>query len=166
MTDTQWPVVEVTKLPDDFTIHAAQGFINVRGPEFYAARLVDQAVTKVMAARHETKPTPTTNPKEGITMPNDAIIVDAKSTAYQANRPLRSLPARMNEAACLAILKRIDPEVKVDSVAAARSTVTVEGLDQALEYTELSIGDRFLLKSSLVEHGILARGVRTSLRKL
>jgi hypothetical protein len=157
-----------TKLPDDFTIHAAQGFINVRGPEFYAAHLIDQAFTKVMAARHDTTTatTPTTKPKEGITMPNDAIIVDPKSTAYQEKRPMRFLPARLDASACLAILKRIDPEVNVDSIAAARATVTVESLDQALEYHELSIEDRLRLKASLAEHHILVRGKPVSIRHL
>jgi hypothetical protein len=160
MTGTQWPVAEVTKLPDDFTIHAAQGFINVKGPEFYAARLVDQAVTKIMAG-HDQPTVPTTTP----TSPAKKANLMNASTLYPAGRPVR-LPAKLDVAACMAILKRIDPEVNVDSIAAARDTLTVERLDQALAYTDLSISDRMHYKAALVEHGILARGVRTSIRHL
>jgi hypothetical protein len=153
-------VAEVTKLPDDFTIHAAQGFINVKGPELYAARLVDQAVTKVMAG-HDQPTVPTTTP----TLPAKKDNLMNASTLYPAGRPVR-LPAKLDVAACLALLQRIDPEVKVDSIAAARATVTVESLDQALAYTDLSISDRMHYKAALVEHGILARGARTSLNRI
>ena len=87
------------------------------------------------------------------------------STVYPAGRPVR-LPAKLDAAACLALLQRIDPEVNVESIAAARGTLTVERLDQALSYADLSISDRMLYKSALVEHGILARGVRASIRAL
>jgi hypothetical protein len=75
-----------------------------------------------------------------------------------ATRPLTYLPARLDEQACLQVLAAIDPEVQVDSVSAARGTINVARLDSALEYTALSISDRFRLKAAMAQHGILSLG--------
>jgi hypothetical protein len=73
-------------------------------------------------------------------------------------RPLTYLPAKLDAAAVLQVLALIDPEVVTSSIEAARKTVTVDGLDSALQYTELSIGDKIRLKQALSDHGILAVG--------
>jgi hypothetical protein len=88
----------------------------------------------------------------------DTIIIGDVTHDNRPTRPLTSLPARLDLAACLQTLNRLDPEFKTTDIAAARSSVDVAGLDVALEYTELSIDDRMRLKYALVQHGILARG--------
>jgi hypothetical protein len=78
------------------------------------------------------------------------------------NRAVTYLPTKLDAAACLAVLKRIDPDVKTDSIAAARETIDVHQLDDALETsTQLSISDRFRFKAALSEHGILSLGKRS-----
>jgi hypothetical protein len=83
---------------------------------------------------------------------------ESTNTVNAPTRPLASLPARLDAAACLQILERIDPEFKTESIEAARSSVDVGSLDSALAYTELSTSDRMNLKAAMVRHGILARG--------
>jgi DNA-binding sugar fermentation-stimulating protein len=87
-------------------------------------------------------------------------------TIERPTRPLTSLPARLDAAACLQILERIDPEFKTDSIEAARSSVDVAKVDFALSYTELSTSDRMNLKAALVRHGILARGRSVSIGRI
>jgi hypothetical protein len=76
----------------------------------------------------------------------------------QLTRPLKSLPARLDEEACLKVLSQIDPEAKTESIAAARASVDVTRLDSALEYTELGLDDRMRLKFALASHGIISAG--------
>jgi hypothetical protein len=78
----------------------------------------------------------------------------------QYKQPLRHLPQRLDAAACLEVLARIDqdPLTKTDSVLAARKSLTVELIDDALEYTELSTSDRIRFKYALTQVGILSVG--------
>jgi hypothetical protein len=94
-----------------------------------------------------------------------AVKIDKISSAVisgdqtkRPTRPLTYLPARLDAEACLKVLELIDPEAKTSDIAAARKSVNVASLDSALEYTSLSISDKFRLKAALSEHGILAVG--------
>jgi hypothetical protein len=163
MPSTQWPShFRIHAVREDFLENPHVAFYAERGLAGLAEMRVYQRVAQVMAA-HDSKST--ASPIAPSPTPNKRDNLMNASTLYPAGRPVR-LPAKLDAAACLAILQRIDPEVKVDSIAAARDTLTVERLDRALEYIELSVEDRFRLKSSVAEFGILARGVRTSIRAL
>jgi hypothetical protein len=73
------------------------------------------------------------------------------------NRPVTYLPTNLTAAACLQVLKRIDPDVQTESIAAARATIDVHQLDDALETsTELSLSDRFRFKAALGAAGIIS----------
>jgi hypothetical protein len=75
-------------------------------------------------------------------------------------KPLTFLPTKLDAAACLEVLARLDHEVDTTSIEAARQTITVDQLDDALAYegNTLTISDRFRLKQALTEHGILSVG--------
>jgi hypothetical protein len=87
-------------------------------------------------------------------------------TKPQQTRPFTHLPVKLDAAACLAILNRLDPDITVDSVAAARKSFDVDRIDLLLEYTDLSVADRIHFKSALSEFGILPRGVRAPIGKI
>jgi len=73
-------------------------------------------------------------------------------------RPLKSLPLRLDLAACLAIVEHIDPEMTAESIMAAGKQLDIDRIDSCLEYTELNLTDRMTLKSAMTECGLLSRG--------
>ena len=73
-------------------------------------------------------------------------------------RPLKSLPLRLDLAACLAIVAHIDPDMTAESIMAAGKQLDIDRIDSCLEYTELSLEDRMILKSALSEFGLIPRG--------
>jgi hypothetical protein len=80
-------------------------------------------------------------------------------------RPFKNLPVKLNAEACIAILNRLDPEITVTDVAAARQSFDLDRVDMMLEYTELSLSDKMIFKSALSEFGILPRGRRTAINR-
>jgi hypothetical protein len=89
-------------------------------------------------------------------------MTDTLSTQVKPRptRPLTSLPSRLTAEACLEIIARIDPEHTAAGIAASREKVDVDQIDSALEYTELSISDRFRFKQALAQLGIMSAGRR------
>jgi hypothetical protein len=86
---------------------------------------------------------------------------DIKAPRPHLTRPLTYLPTKLDEAACLAVLAAIDPHVNIESVSAARHSIDVAMLDDALEYhPQLGIDERFRLKQALSACGILSLGKR------
>jgi hypothetical protein len=79
------------------------------------------------------------------------------TTKRRARGPLTFLPVKLDAAACLDILERIDPEASAESISAARQSVNVDSVDSALEYSTLSISDKIRFKTALAAHGILGK---------
>jgi hypothetical protein len=75
-------------------------------------------------------------------------------------RPLTYLPNKLDAAACLEIIERIDPEMTAAGITASREQIDIDRIDSALEYTELSIADKIRFKYALERNGLLARGKR------
>jgi hypothetical protein len=102
-----------------------------------------------------------------ITASDSTVRIGAAPTAradappVQYRRPLTHLPAKVDAAACLAVLERLDPDIEISSVAAAAKTLTLDLLDDALSCAEsntLSTSDRIRLKHACIQHGILSVG--------
>jgi hypothetical protein len=83
----------------------------------------------------------------------------------QHTRPL-SIPPRLDLEATLKVLARIDPEAKVESVAAAAASVDVAKIDVALQFHDLSMDDRFRIKAAFREFGIIPRGRPISMARI
>jgi hypothetical protein len=69
---------------------------------------------------------------------------------------VRSLPARLDSAACLDVLAAIGSPHQV--AAATGQHMEIKDIDAALAETSLGMEDRMRFKYALVQHGILARG--------
>jgi hypothetical protein len=77
-------------------------------------------------------------------------------------RPLKTLPTRLDLAACLQIIERIDPDQTASGIMAAGKQIDIDRLDNCLEFTDLDLNDRMTLKAALTECGLLPRGQRVS----
>jgi hypothetical protein len=161
MTGTQWPetwrinaVKEDLQNPADMKLYTERGMTGLVELKAY------QRVAQVMAHRHDpvvTAPPPITH--ELLTT-KEVPMTDVTNT-----RPLRSLPSRLDAAACLAVLAQITDATTTD-LAAAAETVTIEKVDAGLATTSLSIEDRMKFKHALSQHGIISRGRKTSISRL
>jgi hypothetical protein len=89
-------------------------------------------------------------------------IGDQVEPKLARSRTAHTLPAKLTARACLDFLAGIDPDF--DNVRgkleAGTAALTTDGVDDLLSYTNMSIEDRFLLKSALSENGLLPRGRR------
>lgn len=156
MTGTQWPPEwRLHAVAEDFLENPNVAFYEARGLKGLVEMRIEHQLARVMAARTAppTKPTPTPT-KE------DHHMTDVTNT-----RPLRALPARLDEQACLRVLAQIT-NAKTDSIAAAAESVTIEIIDAGLATTELSIDDRLRFKFALGQLGVVSRGRRTSLNRI
>jgi hypothetical protein len=88
----------------------------------------------------------------------DTIRIGGNLPTPPPTKALTYLPTKLDASACLAVLAQIDPEVKTESISAARGTLSVERVDSALEYTSLGISDRMRFKAALSDHGIISSG--------
>jgi hypothetical protein len=77
-------------------------------------------------------------------------------------RPLKNLPTRLDLAACLQIIERIDPDQTANGITAAGKHIDIDRLDNCLEYTDLDIESKMTLKAAMTECGLLPRGRRVS----
>jgi hypothetical protein len=162
MTGTQWPetwrinaVTEDLQNPADMKLYTERGMTGLVELKAY------QRVAQVMAARHDPVVTaPTTPTIQPPTKREEPMTIDVTNT-----RPLRSLPSRLDAAACLQVLAQITDATTTD-LAAAAETVTIEKVDAGLATTSLSIDDRMKFKHALSQHGIISRGRRTSISHL
>jgi hypothetical protein len=97
-----------------------------------------------------------------------AIKIDKISSAIISgnNRPkqlaaLNHLPPRMDAAACLRTLETLHEDWSAETVTSLRASgkqLSVDDVDTALEYKNLSLEDRMILKAALSEFGFIARG--------
>jgi hypothetical protein len=90
-----------------------------------------------------------------MTVPKIIDRLNAVAETTDAKR-VRSLPARLDSAACLDVLNSIGAPYQV--AAATGQKMDIKDIDAALEKTELSTSDRMNFKAACVRHGILSRG--------
>jgi hypothetical protein len=90
-----------------------------------------------------------------MTVPKIISTLHAVAETTDAKR-VRSLPARLDAAACLDVLAAIGSPHAV--AAAIGEHMTIKDIDAALAETSLGTEDRMRFKYALVQHGILARG--------
>jgi hypothetical protein len=163
MTGTQWPPgYRLHAVSEDFLENPNVAFYEARGEAGHLEMLARRGVLKVMAA-HDSKPTaPSTIPSTPTPTPER---IETMTTETHVTRPLRSLPSRLDAAACLQVLARITDATTTD-LAAAAETVTIEKVDAGLATTSWSIEDRMKFKHALSQHGIISRGRKTSISRL
>ena len=160
MTGTQWPPgYRLHAVSEDFLENPNVAFYEARGEAGHLEMLARRGVLKVMAA-HDSKPTAPPSITHELPTTKEEPMTDVTNT-----RPLRSLPSRLDAAACLAVLAQITDATTTD-LAAAAETVTIEKVDAGLATTSLSIEDRMKFKHALSQHGIISRGRKTSISHL
>jgi hypothetical protein len=95
---------------------------------------------------------------------SDEPIRIGEPAAVKLPRSVRphTLPARLDAAACLAVIERIDPDFAAvkGKIEAGKGALTPDYVDEILEYSGFSLDDRFLYKAALSETGLLPRGRR------
>jgi hypothetical protein len=159
MTGTQWPPgYRLHAVSEDFLENPNVAFYEARGEAGHLEMLARRGVLKVIAA-HDSKPTAPPITHE-LPTTKEEPMTDVTNT-----RPLRSLPSRLDAAACLQVLARITDATTTD-LAAAAETVTIEKVDAGLATTSWSIEDRMKFKHALSQHGIISRGRKTSISHL
>jgi hypothetical protein len=89
---------------------------------------------------------------------SSAIISGDKSAPIRQLPALKNLPARLDAKACLEILSTLHSEWTIEALSASGKQLDVADVDAGLEYKNLSLEDRMILKAALAEFGFIARG--------
>jgi hypothetical protein len=75
-------------------------------------------------------------------------------------RPVTYLPTKLDAAACLDVLDRIN--VLTEIAAATGEYLDIKDVDKALAKTSLNTSERMRLKTALTAHGLLSAGRKVS----
>jgi hypothetical protein len=92
-----------------------------------------------------------------------SAIIDGRNRPPRQLAALTHLPNRMDAAACLKILDTLHEDWTPDNVTSIRASgkqLSIDDVDAGLEYKNLSLEDRMILKAALAEHGFIERGTK------
>jgi hypothetical protein len=76
---------------------------------------------------------------------------------------VKVLPARLDSASCMGVLEKIGAPYQV--AASTGQYLDIKDVDAALALTDLSLDDKFRLKTALTHHGYLSAGRRMNLAR-